>query len=206
VRAVPHVLIEARYLDSKGKPTTGHEMFLFAQIDKKFWFGRGRPDASGKIVALAPHGTKIRLDLMTNEHGVLRHRLKVGGPLHNNRQVDLGTVNDDVKGIEIIRYVAPIVLVKVVDKNGKKPKEAAVTATYRPGKGQFPGGLILKKGRTSDVSFEEQEDGRFRSSQLFPDEEVTITGHAEGFTSKSIKMKLAEGTRKDVEIVLEKKK
>src|SRR5262249_16231600 len=73
VRAVPIVLTEARYLDSKGKPTTGHEMFLFAQIDKKFWFGRGRPDASGKIVALAPHGTKIRLDLMTNEHGVLRH-------------------------------------------------------------------------------------------------------------------------------------
>jgi hypothetical protein len=143
---------------------------------------------------------------MTNEHGVLRHRLKAGAPLHNNRQVDLGTVNDDVKGIEIIRYTAPIVLVKVVDKNGKRLKEVGVTATYRQGKGQFPGGLILKKGRTSDVSFEEQEDGRFRSSQLFPDEEVTITGHADGYTSKSTKIKLAEGTSKDVEIVLEKKK
>src|SRR5439155_18968023 len=71
VRAVPTVTIEAQYLDSKGKPTRGHECHIFGQIDNTFWFGQGRPDADGKIVALVPHGLKnVQVDLMTNEHGV----------------------------------------------------------------------------------------------------------------------------------------
>jgi beta-lactamase regulating signal transducer with metallopeptidase domain/protocatechuate 3,4-dioxygenase beta subunit len=207
VRAIPHVIIEAQYLDSKGKPTRGHEMFIFGQLDKMHWFGQGKPDADGKIVARVPHGlTNAQLDLMTNEHGVLRHRLKAGGPLNNSRRVDLGTLNDDVKGIQIIRYVAPILVVKVVGKDGKKPAGAAVTAKYPPGKAQYQGRLIIKKGLESDVSFEEQEDGRFRSSQLFPDEEVTVTAQADGYEPRSQKIKLAESDKKDITLELEKKK
>jgi hypothetical protein len=208
VRAVPHVVIEAHYVDSKGKPTRGHECFIFGQIgnNNKFWFGTGRPDAHGKIVALAPHGLEqARVDLMTNEHGVLRHRVGPNGKLENQRQVALGTLNDDVKGIEIIRYVAPILLVQVKAKDGSKLKDVAVSADYPPGKAQYSGKLILKKGLNSDVSFEEQEDGRFRSSQLFPDQEVTVTGHAKGYASVSIKVKpIKEGVTKEMTVVLEK--
>jgi beta-lactamase regulating signal transducer with metallopeptidase domain/uncharacterized GH25 family protein len=208
LRATPHVVIEARYLDSKGKPSRGHECFIFGQVgNNKFWFGTGRPDAHGKIVALAPHGlAQTRVDLMTNEHGVLRHRVGPGGKLKNQRQVELGTLTDDVKGIEIIRYVAPILLVRVKAKDGGKLQDAAVTADYPPGKAQYQGKLILKKGLNSDVSFEEQEDGRFRSSQLFPDQEVTVTGHAKGYAPVSLKVKpLKEGVTEKVTIVLERK-
>ena len=83
-------------------------------------------------------------------------------------------------------------------------KDVAVTAVYGPGKGQYSGQLIVGGGRQSDVSFEKQEDGRFRSEQLFPDEETTVTAHAEGYTSKSVQVKLPEGETKEVEIVLEK--
>jgi hypothetical protein len=141
---------------------------------------------------------------MTNEHGVLRHRLP-GKELSNSRQVDLGTLNDDVTGIEIIRYEAPILVVKVTAKDGGKPKDAAVTALYGENRGQFRGGLILKKGLRSDVSFEEQEDGRFRSMQLLPDEEVAVTAQAEGYAPVTQKLKLCEAEKKDLEIVLEKK-
>ena len=82
---------------------------------------------------------------------------------------------------------------------------AAVTALYPEEKGLQEGRFIVKNGRNSDVTFEEQEDGRFRSSQLLPDEEVTVTAHAEGYAEASQKVKLVEGTSKDVEIVLEKK-
>jgi beta-lactamase regulating signal transducer with metallopeptidase domain len=206
VRAVPHVLVEAQYLDSKGKPTRGHDCFVFGQMDgNNFWHTQGRANADGKIVARVPHGLRnVRLDLMTNEHGVLRHRKAPNGPLSNRRQVDLGTLTDDVKGIEVIRYVAPILLVKVVAKDGYKLKNVQVSAAYPEGKNQFGGKLILKGGLNSDVSFEEQEDGRFRSSQLFPDEEVTITGHAEGYKTASQKVKLPEGTTKEITITLEK--
>jgi beta-lactamase regulating signal transducer with metallopeptidase domain/uncharacterized GH25 family protein len=205
VRAVPHVIIEAQFLDRKGKPTRGHAPFVFARVDNKFWFGQAKMDADGKVRALAPHGSSVQLDLMTNEHGVLRHRKKAGAPLSNARRMDLGVVNEDVKGIEIIRYEAPILLVKVVSKGGGKPKDAAVTATYPSGRGPFQGRLIVKKGLHSDVSFEEQEDGRFRSSQLLPDEETTVTAQADGYHTKSVKVKLAEATTKELEIVLEKK-
>src|SRR5262249_51453747 len=137
VRAVPHVTVEAQYYDSKGKKTRGHEFFVFGRMDNLPWFGRGKADADGKITALIPHGLEqVQLDLMTNEHGVLRHRVKKDAPLSNSRRVDLGTVNDDVKGIELIRYEAPILIVKVSAKDGGKLENAAVTATYPEGRGQ----------------------------------------------------------------------
>jgi beta-lactamase regulating signal transducer with metallopeptidase domain/uncharacterized GH25 family protein len=204
LRAVPNVTIEAQIYDSKGKPTRGHELFIFGQIDKTSWFGQGKPDANGHIVAQVPHGLEnAQLDLMTNEHGVLRHRMGKDGTLKNQRRVDLGTLNDDVKDFQIIRYEAPIVLVKIVAKDGSKLVKPAMTGKYAPDKAQYQGGLT-RNGLQSDVSFEEQEDGRFRSEQLFPDEEVTFTAHAEGYESKSEQLKLPEAAKKEIEIVLEK--
>ena len=109
-----------------------------------------------------------------------------------------------MKDIELIRYEAPIVVVKVTTKDGSKPKNVAVSAEYPEGKQPYQGRLILKNGIRSDVSFEEQEDGRFRSMQMLPDEEVTFLAHAEGYESKPMKLKLPEGEKKDIELVLEK--
>lgn len=206
IRAVPHVTIEAQHVDAKGKPARGHAPFIFGKIDGLFWHGESKIDATGKVVAMVPHGLEeVQLDLMTNEHGVLRWRKGKDGPLNNSRRVMLGTVNDDVKDIEIVRYTAPILVVKVVTKDGTSAPNTAATALYAKGKGQYEGRFIVDGGRQSDVSFEKQEDGRFRSSQLFPDEELTVTAHADGYADKSEKISgLAEGTTKEVEIVLEK--
>jgi protocatechuate 3,4-dioxygenase beta subunit len=205
VRAVPHVVVEAQYYDSKGEKRRGHEPFLFGQIDGQSWFMDAKADADGKVTLLAPHGLEnARLQMMTNEHGSLRWRKAKGDPLSRGREIDLGTLDKDVKGIEIIRYDAPILLVKVTAKEGGKPKGAAVAAVYpeEAGGKEKPSSV---KGRPTDVFFEEQEDGRFRSEQLLPDEEVTVTAHAEGYQDGTAKVKLAEGSTKDIEIVLEKK-
>lgn len=205
VRAVPHVRIEAQYVDSQGKPTRGHSCHVFGQIDGVYWFGDAKADANGKIVTQVPHGLEnVQFNLMTNEHGSLRWRKAKGEALNNSRTIRLGTLTDDAKGIEIVRYTAPILSVKVTTKDGSKPVKPAVTAIYGADKKSLEGQFILRNGRQSDVSFEEQEDGRFRSSQLFPDEEVTVTGHAEGYADKAEKVKLAEGVTKEIEIVLEK--
>jgi beta-lactamase regulating signal transducer with metallopeptidase domain len=203
VRAVPHVTIEAQTYDSKGKPTRGHAPFVFGRIDGTFWTGEAKIDSNGKVVALVPHGLEdVQLDLMTNEHGVLRWRKGKEGPLNNNRQVKLGTLNDDVKDIEIIKYTAPILVVKVSTKGGDKPPvKTAVTALFT--KEQLAGRYIVS-GRESDVNFEKQEDGRFRSMQMRPDHEVAVMAHADGYTAKPVNVSLAEGTTKEIEIVLEK--
>jgi beta-lactamase regulating signal transducer with metallopeptidase domain len=194
VRASPHVLIEAQVYDSTGKTTRGHEFFVFGQIDGASWFGQAKADPSGRLVACVPHGLEqVQLDLMTNEHSSLRWRRGDKGEYHNQRRVDLGTVNEDIRDIQIVRYKAPIVIVKVKGPDGFTLDKPGVRAVYSQGKAQVTG-----------VSFEHQEDGRFRSEQMFPDEEVTITGHAEGYTSKPVVIKLAEGATKDIEVLLEK--
>lgn len=205
VRAVPHVLVEAQYYDAKGKPTRGHSPHLFGQIGRRSYFVEATTDPTGKVTARVPHGLEhTQLSLTTNEHGSLRWRKAKGEPLHNAHQIDLGTLNDDVQGIEIIRYVAPLVLVRVKAADGTELKSAAVTAVYGKGRAPYQGRLIVRNGLQSDVSFEHQEDGRFRSECLLPDEETTITAHAEGYTPKSTTIKLPEGQQKEIEIVLHK--
>jgi beta-lactamase regulating signal transducer with metallopeptidase domain/uncharacterized GH25 family protein len=205
IRGAPSVVIEAQYYDSKGKPTRGHAPHVFGQIDKQFWFKEATADANGKVTVRVPHGLEnVRLTMMTNEHGALRWRKAKGQPLNNDHEVDLGTLNDDVKGIEIIRYVAPILTVRVKAKDGTKLSDAKVTAMYGKGKGPFQGRLIVGDGLNTDVTFEHQEDGRFRSSQLLPDEEVTLTGHVKGYKSTPVTLKVPEGESKDIDLIMEK--
>jgi hypothetical protein len=205
LRAVPHVVIEAQYFDAKGKTTRGHAGHMFGRLDKNnTWFAEGKMDANGKMTILAPHGlTDARLSLMTNEHGVLRFRLKKGDQLRAEREINLGTLNDDVRSIEIIRYVAPILLVDAKDKDGKQVKDFKPKLTYASGvnpkgRGEFVNGV------QGDVYLEKQEDGRWRSNQLLPDEEITVTVSAKGYKSHSQKVKLAEGTTRELAPVLDK--
>jgi beta-lactamase regulating signal transducer with metallopeptidase domain len=206
VQAVPHVVVEAQYFDSKGKKTRGHGPFLSGQIDSEGWFAEMKVDKDGKVRSLVPHGlTGVRMQMMSNEHGALRHRKAKGDKLSRGRSIVLDTLEGDVTGIEIVTYKAPILLVKVTTKGKEKPKGLAVTVNYPPQEGPMDGRFIVAGGRHSDVTFEQQEDGRFRSSQLLPDEEITVTGYADGYVEKSMKMKLAEATTKEIEIVLEAK-
>ncbi len=57
IRAVPHVVISATYLDSQGKPRSGHEVTLFGRWDGSFYAEQSSvPRADGKLQVKAPHG------------------------------------------------------------------------------------------------------------------------------------------------------
>ena len=205
VRAVPHVVIEGQYYTSDGKPRTGHGIMIFGELGDGYYIGNAWPDGNGKIVAKAPKGLKAaRLDLTTNEHSALRWRKSKDAPLSNSRQAELGTVDADIRGIEIIRYEAPIVLVKAVAEDGSPVKNFKVTADYPLPKDKTTGFKFIVDGLNSDVTFEKQEDGRRRSEQLLPDEEFTLTVHADGFKPKSEKLNLPEGAVKELEVKLKK--
>lgn len=206
VRASPHVVIEAQWLDGKGKPTWGFESHIFGQIDGQYWFGEAKPDDKGKVVARVPHGLEnVQFNLMTNEHGAIKYRLAKDGPLKSARQIQLGTLDHDVKGIEIVHYKAPILIVKAQTKEGKAVKGLIVTADYTEPDDASTGKMIMRNGAQSDVSFEEQEDGRHRSSQLAPDRELVVKAQAEGYQPATAKVKLPEGETKDVVLTLEPK-
>jgi hypothetical protein len=147
-----------------------------------------------------PHGLQnVQLGLITNEHSALRHRKGRGQPIENhNSNVQLGTLNDDVEGFEIIRYKAPIALVQAVDSEGRPVRHFSVTAKYPWGQQRY----ILAGEQRSDVSFKRQSDGRYRTSQMLPDEEVTFTATAAGYQPASETVKFAEEETKDVVITL----
>ena len=203
IRAVPHVVVEAQMYNSKGEKKPGHDTWLSGQIDGDFWSANGESSAEGTYKFLAPHGLEnAQLGLMTNEHSALVHRVTKEAPLSNTREIRLGTLDHDVKGIEIIRYVAPVILVKPIAKDGRPLKEVNVSVNY-PGRDPKMGGqYVLKGGATTDVNLEEQGDGRFRTSQLSPDREVVVTARAEGCEPASRTLKLPEGKTEEVELIL----
>src|SRR5262249_47662692 len=128
VRAAPFVVIEGQWFDSKGQPKSGWGSSVFGRIDGSFWHAQTRPDAQGKFSLKDPHGLeKVELDISTNEHASTRHRIGKDGPLTEGRRVDLGTLDHDVKGIEIVRYVAPIIVVNATTKDGKQIKDFKAT-------------------------------------------------------------------------------
>ena len=143
-----------------------------------------------------------QLGLTLNSHNALRHRLAKGEPLANGRTIDLGTLDHDKKEIEIVRYVSPIVSVNVVSEDGHSPKNAQVSAEYFAASARIRNQFILKNGVHSDVGFEEQKDGRFRSLGLLPDERIKLTAVAEGFEPKSDILSLPEGATRELTLTL----
>jgi len=206
IRASPHVVFEAQYVDSHGKPTRGHECFVFGQIDKQPWHAQtDRVDHGTRLVARLPHGLEnAQVQLSTNEHGALRWRKGKNGPLQNTRTITLGTVNDDAKDFQIVRYTAPIIVVNAKDRAGHQLKNFKVGLAYKPGRSNKVKNSSFINGVQGDVYFEKQEDGRWKSEQLLPDEEVTLTVLCDGHGSKSMELKLPEGETKELEFLLEK--
>jgi uncharacterized GH25 family protein len=206
IRAVPHVVVEAQIYNSKGEKRSGHDIHLAGNIDGGFWAARCRPTAEGGYRILAPHGLdNAQIMLMTNEHSALQFRTSKGAPLSHSREIQLGTLDHDVKGIEIIRYEAPIIIISAATKDGKPVKGFKASVDYTARDGRRDGKFILKGGVNSDVSLEEHGEGRYRTSQLVPDREVVVTVQADGFATASRKIKLPEGKNEEVTLILEPK-
>ncbi len=207
IRASPHVVIEAQWVDGQGKPTTGFANHIFGQIDGGYWFGEAKVGPDGKSVALVPHGLEnVQINTMTNEHHAIRWRKAKGEPLSRSRTIMLGTLDHDVKGIEIVHYNAPIVIVKCETKDGKPIPGLKMSAHYAQEEKQaMQGKLILAGGVESDVNFEKQEDGRYRSEQLQPDIEFSVNAEGDGFKPATRKLKIPEGKTEEITLVLEPK-
>jgi hypothetical protein len=199
MRAIPHVVIKAQNMDSKGKPCNAGEWFISGRIDGVFWGSQGRHDDSGNFTIQAPLGLEsTQLHLTLSSQSALRHRLAKGAPLENGHTIDLGTLDHDLKEVEFVRYVSPIVTVNVVSNDRQSPKNAQVSAEYFATNALLRGRIVLKNGGHSDVAFEEQKDGRFRSRGLLPDEKIKLTASAEGFEPKTEILSLPEGTSREL--------
>ncbi|TWU00979.1 carboxypeptidase regulatory-like domain-containing protein [Stieleria varia] len=176
IRALPHVIIRGRFFDAHGKPRASHSQHLFGKVDGEFFsMESSRPGEDGWFEFKAPHGaTDVRINTMTNEHSALRWRLKPKDPLSVEREINLGTLEEDITTLEIVRYKAPILLVKIIDETGKPIDGFKPDTQYVESKddetmmsGRFVNGGV--------INFEKQPDGRWRSGQMQPDTKLQVT-------------------------------
>ncbi len=170
IRALPQVVLHGTYLNSRNEPRGGHEVMAFGKLGQQYFFARSEnPGKDGKFLLRLPHGLRdVKLNLITNEHSSLKFRFGREDKLKRGQQANLGTVEDDIHGFEIVRYAAPVLLVKVVDADGKTITDAPPVLNYmRPIE---DGEEMSNYTVGGHVSFELQGDGRYRSSSLLPDE------------------------------------
>lgn len=207
IRAVPHVVVEIQQLDSAGKPRKGQVVDLTGQSGPAAWWSDHQPpDPNGKIVIKAPKGlTEARLRIIKNEHQASRFRWPGDKKLFNDDPIRLGTLKDDIKGLEVIYYTAPSVVVRAVAEDPSPIQGFKCQAIYANDKrpDRDPGGWV--SGGQGDVRFEKQTDGRWRSIMLLPDESFLLVVEAEGYRPWAERFSLAEGAVKEVEARLQER-
>ena len=206
IRGVPHVALEALVHDSKGNPMKGVGIQIMGTIGGDSWGTYAQSDGEKVTTVFAPHGLE-NATLFANPtgHTVSRHRLSKDAPLSTQMPVLLGTLDHDVKGIEIVGYVSPTMVVKVSTRDGSKPAELELWADYAAKEDWRGGRSVLGTGVTSVCLIERQEDGRFRTAGVYPDMEMTISARARGYAAKtSPAFTLPEGATRELELVLEK--
>jgi hypothetical protein len=83
--------------------------------------------------------------------------------------------------------------VRVTDGAGRPVKDLVVSAEFTTPEPQPDTSYILKGGVNSNILFQEEHDGRLRSTSLQPDREILLSARAGGFAPASQKLTLAEG-------------
>ena len=186
IRGIPHVVVEASIHDSEGNPMKGVGFQIMGTIGGDSWGTYAESHGERATTLFAPNGLK-NATLFANPTGrtVSRHRLSKDAQLSTQMPLLLGTLDHDVKGIEIVGFVSPTVVVKVSTRDGSKPAELALWADYAAKEDWRGGRSVLGNGVLSVCSFERQEDGRFRTVGLYPDLELTISARARGYAAKT---------------------
>jgi hypothetical protein len=97
-----------------------------------------------------------------------------------------------------------MVLLKAVDDQGHQLRDFVPNSKYKSRPSEENRGKFIS-GAQGDIGFEGQPDGRWRSSQMLPDEETTISLVKEGYSCEPQTVSLKEAETKELVFVLKKK-
>jgi beta-lactamase regulating signal transducer with metallopeptidase domain/5-hydroxyisourate hydrolase-like protein (transthyretin family) len=204
ITAVPHVVVEAQFFDSSGKRTSSYPPHLFGQFGSSSYYREAKMDDNGKATFKAPKGLdRATLDVITNLHTAIRHRTGKDSPLQNGQTIRLGTLQNDIKDIEIIKYNSPVVIIRAADQDGKPISTSKPQIVYT--EGRYSQDQSHPANFKGDAFFQRQSDGRWATSELLPDEDFTLTVEVQGYEPKTEKLNLPEGAIKELEMRLKKK-
>ena len=170
----------------------------------------GRLLADRRYRVLVPKGlTGASVSLIYDPDSAFQYRLKKDSPLQYGRHFRMGTIDQDLKGVEIIHYAAPTIVISVTTKEGMPIEDLLPSVDYTDPEYDGRGDKLYHSGKSgkseTDVPFDDIGGGKIRTIQLVPDREVNVTVRAEGFKPESRKITLAEGKTEELKFVLEPK-
>jgi hypothetical protein len=210
LKAVPHVVLEAQRLNSRGEKREGSTIHLIGSLGNDSWMTSADSSPSGAYRVLVPKGlTGASVSLIYDPDSAFQYRLAKDSPLQYGRRFQLGTINQDLQGVEIIHYAAPTIVISVTTKDGKSIDDLLPSVDYTDPQYDGRRDKLYHSGKSgqseTDVPFEDIGEGKIRTIQLVPDREVNVTVRAEGFQPESRKITLAEGQTEELKFVLEPK-
>jgi beta-lactamase regulating signal transducer with metallopeptidase domain/peroxiredoxin len=220
LKEIPTVQIEAKFIDSKGRPAFGDEITIvgsiidksikkvithnrFAEyegtekVDEQTWGVRVIPDPDGTARLLVPKGLKrASIDARVYDEMIsLKTKTLPDGPPRFWGAARLGDVEADRKNIEFICYHATLIRLHLKMEGGESiPERVRVNC-----------GFMFKDGSFGD-RFQRISEGEYHSVSLMPDHEYEISAEAPGyFESKIPHVNLPEGASAEYTIRLKKK-
>ncbi len=180
IQAVPHVYIRGSFYNSSGELIDSHSPSLMGKMNDQFmWIRQARRVEKGAFELMVPHGVEnATLNFTTNEHSGLTVQFGDESP-SPHRRYTFKTIEEDIANIRIVRYVAPILQVNVVDEQGNNVQDATVGATYAverepPKSISDTGGMEMMTNTGAISFFEEQPKGIYQSSSLAPGFEFDV--------------------------------
>ena len=205
IRAVPHVVLAIQQLDGQGRPHKTHDVHVSGRFGNTGWWGQESPDQDGRIVVKVPQGlADARISLMVNEHQSTRYRWSHETPWRNEHEMTAAILDHDALEISVTYYTAPILLIRAVAEDGSAIPAFKCRIDYANDRKPFTQPPHWINGDAGDVSFEKQQDGRWRSTCLLPNEDLSLTVEAEGFQAWSQTINLPEGASQEIEAKLQK--
>jgi hypothetical protein len=165
---------------------------------------------TGAYRVLVPKGlTSASVSLIYDSDSAFQYRLEKDSPLQYGRHFQLGTIEQDLQGVEIIRYAAPTIVISVATREGTPIEDLLPSVDYTDPQYNGRGHKLYHSGKSgqseTEVPFDDIGGGKIRTIQLVPDREVNVTVRAEGFKPESRKITLAEGKTEELKFVLEPK-
>lgn len=197
IQAVPHVFISGRCVDSKGEVRGVHSPHVMGQFnDQTVWVREGRKVPKGSFELMVPHGIEgAQLNFMTNEHSGLTVQFPEQPPSTQTRY-RFDSIEEDMTDIKIVRYVAPILFVNVVDEEGNKiTQDVSILATYQDQKSDS---MMMR----SSSYFERQKNGLYQSSSLVPGLEFVVNAKTNRIEGESKTMTLDEGATETITLTV----
>src|SRR5262249_26693739 len=160
----------------------GFSPLISGKMDGSSWIAEAHVDPQGRFSVKVAHGLEdATLTIWTSEHASMRYRIGKDGRLVEGSWPRLGTLDRDVKTFEIVRYVAPIIVINATTKDGQQIKDFTADVQYtHPGPNSRKDVGLVGGGKKKDVIQDEQYDGRYRTLSMLPDKEVTVSVSADG--------------------------